>query len=180
MSKEKKKEICSMNKNSTIKYPESEVETLSIATEYKKFLKLKGLPGDAAPFLSFGSTPRGTWLIAVSEHWGLPKSFSRYRIIGTTGTGDPICIDELENGVVVYLNHDRNFEKVIMNSSVLHLSESLLVYRCFVEKTIRENGPDAYLNDDIPEHLKKWINAELKRIDKSAMDEGCFWPSYTR
>jgi len=156
-------------------YPLDVVKTLSISRESKQFLIEAGLPESAAPFLSFGPKTGNIPLVAVSEFWDLPISFNCYRIIGSTGNGDSICIDEPGNGSVVYLNHDNNFMKVFINSSVIHLAESLLAYRDFVSEIISTKGENAYLDGDIPQRLIDCIIDKIGKIDEMAIRKKCFW-----
>ncbi len=167
--------LWSVKKEKLIKYPTEIVEKLSIPEDSKLFLIEAGLPSSAAPFLSFGPVSVEKPLISASRLWGLPESFSCYRVIGSTGFGDSICIDESENGIIIYLDHEVGFKKIFINSSVMKLAESLLAYRHFVERTIKERGQDAYLEFDIPIDLRKWIINEMRKIDILAVNEGCFW-----
>jgi hypothetical protein len=172
---EKFREIWTGDEDQLVKYPANAVASLSILEEDKSFLVNAGLPDSAAPFLSFAVYCDTGLLVSASKHCNLPESFSCYRVIGFTGTGDPICIDESDKGSVVCLNHDKDFEKIFMSSSVIHFAEALLAYRHFVNETIKENGEDAYLDGDIPDGLKKWIVNEIQKIDAPSMDKGCFW-----
>ncbi|MDF1746910.1 MAG: SUKH-4 family immunity protein, partial [Gimesia sp.] len=125
-------------------------------------------------FLDF-KTPASGPLPNVAESWQQGAGFRRYRIIGSNGSGDPVCIDEVENGQVVYLNHDFNFKRVLINSSIPALAESLVVYREFIREVQKRNGEDAWLDGDIPEDVLESIDGELKRIDPAGMQPGCFW-----
>ncbi len=158
-----------------VRFPCSIVEELFISPESKSILMNAGLPKGAAPFLSFGLDSDCRSLPIASEEWHLSQSYNIYRIIGSTGKGDPVCLDESAKGIVVYLDHERHFEKVFVNSSVVHLNESLLAYREFVRKVIEQNGKDAYLDGFVPRYLADWISSELSRIDKPAMENGRFW-----
>jgi len=175
LTPEKFKYLWTKGRYHLVTYPADIVEILLIPESYKTFLVEAGLPDSAAPFLSFGPQYGEKPLSLVSEDWGLPEKFSCYRIIGSTGSGDPICIDESENGAVIYLNHDRNFQKVFINSSVIQLAESLLRYRYLVDETISLKGEDAYLSCSFSENLIKQVIKGIKEIDKPAMDKGCFW-----
>lgn len=90
----------------------------------------------------------------------LSDSFARYRIIGSNGSGDMICLDDAAQGRVVYVNHDRHMEVVLMNSSVTALGMCL----CIFGELLRGRSIDA-------------CRQELHSIDAAANLTGCFWPS---
>jgi SUKH-4 immunity protein len=77
-----------------------------------------GLPRDAPPFLSFGHQQD------IGSEWFPTGTF----VIGTNGSGDPLCI-ELNGGAVVAFNHDRNMQRVFVNSSLPHFAECLCIYQ---------------------------------------------------
>ncbi len=144
-----------------LRFPSESLTDLKISVEAQNFLLAAGLPDSAAPFLSF-EVPKSGSLPTVSQAWQLPETYSHFRVIGFNGSGDPICLDEKAFGAVVFLNHDNNFERVLMNSSVLQLAESLLVFRsCVQKKTTTE--------------LEAWCSEELKRIDETAWQQSNFW-----
>ncbi len=155
-----------------VKSPLKKLRDLQLPAEAKDFLSSAGLPKEAAPFLSFDDL---AVLETVEQAYELSEDFRRYRIIGSTGSGDPICLDEVVNGEVVYLNHDKRFQRVFVNASIPQLAESLLAFRHLGRQTMAKNGEDAFIDGDIPEHLKTWITQELKRIDSKALDKECFW-----
>ena len=159
-----------------VTFDKYEVEGLPISNDQKRYLYESGLPMDAAPFLTFGQEYIGL-LKNVSDVWKLPPEYSKYRIIGSTGSGDPICIDESNNGCIVYLDHDNNFKCIFINSSLMQLVESLLAYRNLVNETIRINGEDAYLDGMIPETVRQETFSKLKEIDNTSMASKSFWKS---
>ncbi|MBW3540219.1 MAG: SUKH-4 family immunity protein [Planctomycetes bacterium] len=155
-------------------FPPAATADLNISSESKAFLNDAGLPESAAPFLEFPALEAGP-LPTAAEQWGLSAEFERYREIGFDGSGDPICIDESADGAVVCLNHDNNFQRGFMNSSVPQLAECLLAYRQLIRETQKRNGDEAFFNGDIPDDLKQWFHDELARIDKAALGDDCFW-----
>ncbi len=177
---EKFAELWSIGPNELVRYPPSEVQSLSVSQESKSFLIKAGLPKDAPPFLSFGFQFAREVLVPVSKAWGLPLNFSCYRILGCTGSGDPICIDESTNGVVVYLNHDRDFKRIFMNTSIAQLAECLLAYRDFVNQSINKRGTDAYIDGNIPETAKEWLANQIRTIDAPALHKESFWGNELR
>lgn len=129
----------------------------------KRFLIEAGLPKSTAPFLSFGDLANG--LLPIWKIWGVTDNWneadrlrlSRYCVIGSDdNSGNPICIDEANDGTIVTLEHEDRFAGVMfVNSSVPQLAEFLLLF----------NGADT----------KQQIVVELEQIDPAAMKEGCFW-----
>ena len=159
---------------SLIHFSEHAVDLLRISAPSKTFLKTAGLPKDAAPFLSFGG-PRLAAIPSVSHVWKKDAEFERYRMIGSNGSGDPICIDEDRNGGVYYLNHDNKWISIFMNSSVEQLAYSLLAYRKLGEETRKQGKDDDWLNGNIPPALSQLFISELEAIDSKATDRGTFW-----
>src|SRR5262245_16094323 len=90
-----------------IHFPDSVVQGLNISQSDKAILSSSGLPKSAAPFLAFGLSPDRI-LQPLSNALELSDSYSRFRMIGHNGSGDMLCIDEQDEGSVVYLNHDNN------------------------------------------------------------------------
>lgn len=160
---------------SLVMFPPNALGDVAIPDESKTFLTTGGLPESAAPFLDFRVPDHGT-LRTVAELWQLAPEYNRYRVIGSNGSGDPLCIDESFDGQIVYLNHDFNFHRVLINSSVPQLAESLLAFRHLIRETQRRNGEDAYLDGDVPSELQQWLLKEIIRFDPAAAHAGCFWP----
>jgi hypothetical protein len=109
-----------LNLDEFICFPVAKVAELNILQADKNLLTVSGLPNDAAPFLSFGLTSE-----TVLEPLDEPP---HCKMIGHTGYGDMICIDESDRGSIVYFNHDREMTRVFMNSSVRSLAHSLCAY----------------------------------------------------
>ena len=152
-----------------IKFSVDTLEDVELDEEAKKFLIEAGLPDSAAPSLSFHAG-----LTSICEEFGVEEDYSSYKYFGSTGWGDPICLYE-DDGSIVYLDHEENLEyETLINSSIPQLAESLLAYAQLIEETKKENGDDAFLDNNIPERLKNWIFEELKRIDPVALEDG-FW-----
>lgn len=154
-------------------FPPGATADLKAPPETKRFLNEVGLPEAASPFLEFQAPEDGP-LPTSAQEWNLGPEFARYREIGFNGSGDPVCLDESSDAAVVYLNSDDNFARVFVNSSVPQLAESLLAYRHLVKDTQRRNGPDAFLDGNVSEDLRRWLRDELARIDPAAVEDG-FW-----
>jgi len=138
------------------------------------FLVDCGLPDSCAPCLSFDEcyfmeipTPNQVFDIDIAE-------LNDYLWIGSNGSGDPVCIDLLNNNEIVYLNHDNDFERVFMNSNVITLSKCLMVYSNFIEKinaTNVSNWLDRNYSDEVVEQLKQ----ELSEVDPRCIEENTMW-----
>jgi hypothetical protein len=152
----------------------SALADVRMPAEGRAFLLNVGLPRSAAPYLDFRS-PSGSPLPTASEMWQLPDGFSHYRVIGSNGSGDPICIDEDEDGAIVYLNHDNEFARVFINSSVPQLAECLLAFRGLIRESQSRNGPDAYLDGNLPNDLLDGFVETLKAVDGVTLYDDSMW-----
>ncbi len=152
-------------------FRQAHLSTLPFPTNRR--LTTAGLPESAAPFLDFRVPDHGA-VQTVAKLWQLAPEYNRYRVIGSNGSGDPLCIDESFDGQIVYLNHDFDFHRVLINSSVPQLAESLLAFRHLIRETQRRNGEDAYLTGDVPSDVEQWLFNEIMRIDPAAVDADCF------
>ncbi len=161
------------------RFPWKAVDRLAISEEDKDFLLRAGLPEDASPFLAF-EAPKSGELPTVSDVFDLPDELRRYRVIGFDGSGSAIAIDEKHRGEVVCLDHDNGMARVLLNSSIRQLAASLLAYRKMVRATMTRNGPDAFLDGNIPPDALKELQRELHQIDAAALKSGAFWANQVR
>ncbi len=148
-------------------FPQQSLADVRLPADAQSFLVEVGLPEDAAPFLSF-KPPRSGTLQRVSANWRQSSEFNRYRIIGSNGSGDPVCIDEEAGGQVVYLNHDNHFQRVLMASSVITLAACLLQVRDFAAES---GGFDEMMTAGSFEPLI----ARLRSIDPAVCGEDGYW-----
>ncbi len=161
----------------------SDASDANLPPEALAFLLEAGLPADCAPFLSFGSLTSGLKYIdrvfnISPEHLTRQEKdrLSLYPMIGFDGEGSPICVDTGQSGRVVILDHDADFQPVMLvNSTVSQLAECLLIYRTLVEVILAENGEDALMDGNIPEHAKPEAVAQMMLADPAAMNPDCFW-----
>jgi hypothetical protein len=118
------------------------------------------LPAEAAPCLTFD---RATRPVPLWEVFGSPAQWSAaererlapYRVIGSDGAGNPICVEQ-DTGAVVLLDHeDRFLTRQFVNSGVRHLAECLLAY-------LGERQPDRF-------------RVAVQAIDPEALAERSFW-----
>jgi hypothetical protein len=142
-----------------------ELANLDIPDATRTFLSATGLPKAAAPFLDF----------ALGNLDWLPVKVEGYSAIGSNGYGDPIVISN--DGTVYYLDHDHGSEAVYINSNVSTLAACLLKYRELGMETCRLNGPDAFLDGNIPFELANGFRDFVSEIDAAAFDDGNMWPT---
>lgn len=157
-----------------VQYRRRCLETINIDETGKQLLDKMGIPIEAAPYLTFSCNigVKGQ-LSTAAEMWGISNKYLKYYIIGSTGSGDSICIEE-QYGHVVYLDHENEFAECLINTSVEKLLHCLLVYRKYIKRAKAERGDSAWLNN-ISKDLQKWLKIEIEKIDKECLHEGCFW-----
>lgn len=116
------------------------------------------LPDSAAPCLSFDGQGQELWEVYGSASDWSPDDRARlasYRVIGSDGAGNPICI-ERDTGAIWLLDHEDQFtSRQFVNTGLPELAESLLAY--MGEKDLEQ------------------FRSELRRVDSAAAREGCFW-----
>ncbi|MBU8881370.1 SUKH-4 family immunity protein [Bacillus sp. FJAT-29790] len=157
-----------------IRYEMDEIKDLNIPIDSKKFIIEAGLPESAPPFLNFHTKTKGG-MEKITQVFGITnKLLSNYIFIGSTSTGDPICIIEV-TGEVIYLDRENDNSQVFINSSIPLFMESLLLYSQLIEKTDEKNGEDAFFEGDIPEELIYWFQNSIGTIDSKALEERNFW-----
>lgn len=157
-----------------IRFPMKALKSLSILEADKTFLSQAGLPVSAAPFLNFTAPDSGE-LPTLAALWDLAEAFAAYREIGSDGGGNSIALDENNNGEVVLIDHDNDFSRQLVNTSIPQLAESLLAYRKLVNDMSDECRDDTVLGGKPSPSACKALRNELTRIDPAAMQAGCFW-----
>ena len=151
--------------------------TLGLPAEEVNWLTNVGLPKSAAPFFSFGDdSERG--LPAVGEIFrgarNLPPA-NRYRVIGSTGEGDPVVLDLAARGAIVYLDHENRFARVLVNSSVRQLATCLAAYTKPIAATQAANGEDAFLDGNVPASMLDAVREQIRDVDAAALEPGTMW-----
>jgi hypothetical protein len=151
------------------------VERAGLGPADAEWLSTVGLPLGAAPFLGFGEgEARG--LPTVNDFFGLDGRVDpRYRVIGTNGSGDPIVVDVGGGGTVFYLNHDDDFRPVFTNTSVRHLASCLAAFTKMIAEAQAANGPDAYLDDNVPAPVVERFVARVRDVDPPALQPATMW-----
>ncbi|QDH20186.1 SUKH-4 family immunity protein [Saccharibacillus brassicae] len=155
-----------------LRFDAEALESVPITEEAGRFLREAGLPGDSAPYLEFRSGEGR--LSDLKTAFGMPKQYSAYWLLGSTGYGDPVCL-KAGSSQVVCIRMDRGGTEWFINSSVPKFAEFLLVYAQLVQRTVRAGGPDAFLENEIPQEELKWVVREFGRIDPAAFAQGTFW-----
>ncbi len=118
------------------------------------------LPDSAAPCVTFqeAARPVPIWEVFASPSDWSPADRERlapYRMIGSDGAGNPICVVN-GTGAVVLLDHEDWFRTCqFVNSSVRQLAECLLAY-------LGEQDSERFL-------------AAVRSIDPAALAERAFW-----
>ncbi|MFE4243470.1 SUKH-4 family immunity protein [Peribacillus butanolivorans] len=155
-----------------IKFNYQDLMSTDFSDEVKRFLSMGGLPETPPPYLEFTSSQ--SLLRPITNVFNMPEKFQKYWFLGSTGSGDPICIIEKQENVV-FLHNSDDYKEVLINSSLNQFAECLLVYSKMIDKAIEVNGEDAFIDNDIPESVINWLKEELERIDAKCMEKECFW-----
>jgi len=162
--------LATFERRGMIKFPREVVSQLPFREQDARWLTDVGLPSGAAPFLSFGSDD-DLRMPTLTEVYGVTPP-RPYRIIGSNGSGDPVAIDTATDGEVVYLNHDADFARVFINSSISQLAHSLYAYAQLIADAQAVNGPDAYFDGKIPTEVRAHFVSVLEAIDPHALTDG--------
>ena len=118
------------------------------------------LPDSAAPCVTFreAACPLPIWEVFASPSDWSPADHERlapYRMIGSDGAGNPICVEQGTRAVVMLDHEDWFRTRQAVNSSVRQLAECLL----------------AYMGEREPERFREAARA----IDPAAMADRSFW-----
>jgi hypothetical protein len=118
------------------------------------------LPDSAAPYLNFKDAKRQAplWdVFADPTYWSQAdkERLAPYRVIGSDGAGNPICINQ-STGAVELLDHEDRFHtRQFVNTSIRQLADCLLAY--------------------MGEHDRERFCSAVTLIDTAALVEGAFW-----
>src|SRR5687767_1957358 len=156
-------------------YKMSQLDNNRLNERTRRFLTEYGLPRDAAPGLSFDSwesetipTPNQVLRIDFEE-------LHDYLMIGSNGSGDPICIDLKTNNEVVYLNHDNYFERVFMNSSISHLLQSIIKYESFWASLNPSFENNIFSKRRFSDEEYYQLKQDFLTIDNRCLDDDSCW-----
>ncbi|PJZ02157.1 hypothetical protein CPT06_01110 [Bacillus vallismortis] len=162
-----------VNKNGPLlKFSYDDLIEMPFSEEFKQFLSLGGLPETPPPYLDFTSFQAS--FNPITSIFDMSEAFRKYWLLGSTGSGDPICIIE-NNESIVYLDNGNDYKEVFINSSINQFAECILLFSEMIDKAIQINGEDAFIDNDIPEDVIEWLKEELKRVDSNCINEGNFW-----
>ena len=156
-------------------YKSSQLDNSRLSRTTINFLINCGLPDSCAPGLSFDDcevitipTPNQVFHIEIDE-------LNDYLMIGSNGSGDPICIDLNLQNEIVYLNHDNDFERVYMNSSVHQLIECIIRYRDFHASLDPRFENNTFIKRKFSDDEFSKVCDDFKAIDgKCLLDNNCW------
>lgn len=131
----------------------------------RRILVEVGLPSAAAPFLTFVETG-STSLLSPDDLLQSTTSHSDLIVLGSTGSGDLVCMDNTSDNRIVLLLLD-DFRTQHANRSILEFASCLLAFKSAID----EAGGilDPWPND----RINKLIS-DLTLNDPS-IEEGGFW-----
>lgn len=168
-----------------VQFPASSLKGIKIPKGAQEFLTVAGLPDECSPDLSFEAPDEGV-LPRLSDEIDAPGEFDHLRVIGYTGDGDTVCLDETDDGAVVVVVHDRDNEVQFVNTSVHQLAQTLLLFSEMAARA--EHGGPAYDDEDEDKDIDfdsgenafaDWFSERVEKIDSSATEDGSFWPEAT-
>jgi hypothetical protein len=138
-----------------------------------EFLTSIGLPDSAAPFVSFDRKELRT----IEQIYSTGNLADNFLVdIGSDGAGDPICIDMQENCKIIALDHEDNFERRFVNTSVRELFAFLTIYKEFADKLIQLRGDFAFLDSNFTDDELNEFLEQLKSVDNEALkNDDTFW-----
>ena len=114
-------------------------------------------------------------LQTVNDQWNLEnKYYDRFVTIGFNGSGDPVAIDLMNNDRVVYLNHDNDFEEILINENIERLLETVFRIEAFSSKKTQLTKESYYFTEFSDEDYKTLVS-DLKFIDPKIFEEDSFW-----
>lgn len=167
----------SMNGESLSLYSKSTVEGVNLKPETIEFLTLAGLPKYAEPNLSFGENHNNICGIQkLNQIFDFGPKFEKYIVIGSCYDGDFIAINTDDNNKIFWLDdEDIELPPVLFNSSVFTLAESLVIFKEFENKVIRNNNNDMRLSWNFTDEQFDDLKQKLTSADPEAMKGDTFW-----
>lgn len=152
------------------------VDRIKVDQDTFIFLTTIGLPVDAAPFLNFSEIKENK-LQTPKQIFGIElEGLDHYLVFGSTGSGDPICIDTMKQDEIVYLNHDNYFERIFINTTIYQFALCFTFYPYFtlsINNISKGQHSMKRLSDEEFYELKK----NFLKIDKSSLNNNSFWAS---
>jgi len=136
-----------------------------------EFLFDIGLPNDVL-YLSFDYLTKD--LKTVNTAYKINNSyFNKYVLIGNNGTGDPIGIN-IENGEIVYLNHDDDLNEVYINADIEKFARCAIVILDFQDNLKKINSNSFFSTEFSDEDLTALQN-NLTKIDHKVFELDSHW-----
>ncbi len=155
-------------------YKSSQLNNPRLAQDTIEFLLECGLPNQAAPCLNFNSNYLSN-IPTVNEWFEINfEGLNDYVVIGSNGSGDPVCIDLKKGNEIVFLNHDNDFERIFINSSIKKFANCLIVYAEFIITT-NASVSSNYLNGNFNHEEFKKLKEDLYNIDSNCLDNNTMW-----
>ena len=149
-----------------LSFPEEQLAGATLPAETKEFLKLAGLPQEAAPCLAFGPSSL-RWAAREAEL----ASFNNYFPVGSDGSGNPLVI--AQDGSILLLDHDRRFEPIYVNKDVQTLAACLLSYRASIDEAAAA-GAEAFYGE-VPMQALEQLANEFSWRDPPSVSSGSMW-----
>lgn len=160
-------------------YKWSQFNNTRLLKSTMQFLVSCGLPVNCAPGLSFGDygktsipTPNQVFNFNIDI-----EELNDYLMIGSNDSGDPVCIDLVNENEIVYLNHDNFFERVYMNGSVHQLAECIIRYEQFKASLHPRFENDQFVERKFSNEEFSSVCNSFQAIDHYCLLEGSFWRS---
>ena len=111
----------------------------------------------------------------VNKKWNLNNVlFNDFIAIGSNGSGDPISLKR-NNEELVYLNHDNNFEEVIINSDLKCFLQSILKANDFFNQ-LTKLTPESFFETEFSDDSFNNLIKDLTEIDvKALQSNNSYW-----
>lgn len=155
-------------------YDQERIAAIDIPEETKQFLSIAGLPDSAPPFLSFIPEEQGGVTLLSDEYFEGDVGKANYLHIGSTGTGDAICIS-VGKGRVVYLDHEEEGKEVLINSTLPLFMASLVRYVKLMQDTNKLEDGDDSLDGKTLKALVAEFKKDLRQMDAPCVKKRTFW-----
>jgi hypothetical protein len=164
------------NGDSLIPLSEERFKGLQLRPETTDFLRVAGLPENAAPYLTFIKDTSDLYdgiNKLTKQYEFIDQSYEKFVVIGSDGSGNPIAINTAADDRIEWIDHE-DFSSCYLNASIHHLADTLVAYRDFV-RSVLENHENAFMNSDFTDDQFKILEAQILSIDEQALAENNFW-----
>lgn len=139
---------------------------------------INGLPRDAAPMLSFQAS--GDYKVLnkfVNQYpdYSFSSEYDGLWVIGSDGSGSPLCIDALNADLIVLLDHDFGFKIEHVNLDLSDLSKCILAYKRFIDNIQSEIGEDAFIDYQFSQQHIDQLKSSIEIIRPAILEHSIFW-----